>query len=260
LTCKRHERVSRDEEARFYDDRAQRESRKDSFLQTWLKNLAPYLPSAVDQILEALGDVRDRHICEIGCGSGILTLALLQKGALVTASDISLSEVKMAWKRNERYRKDRVSFHLMDAANLAFRDESFDFVVGISILHHVDLDQAAREIRRILKPGGHAIFTEPLAHNPLANLWRKMTPGLRSKNEWPLRYREIRRFASHFRSFHSREFACITLLSSLVYLVTLSKTCKDKAGARLARWEKTALKSLPFLRRFSGLVLLEFMK
>jgi ubiquinone/menaquinone biosynthesis C-methylase UbiE len=174
--------------------------------------------------------------------------------------DIAIPELKLACTRNKDYMPEFVSFHRMDVINLAFRDESFDLIVGMSILHHVDLDKAAHEIHRILKPGGRALFTEPLAHNPISNLWRKMTPELRSKNEWPLRYREIRRIGSYFRSFECREFACLTLFSSLVYLVTFSKRWKEKTGVLLAQWEKPILKIFPPIRRFSGLVLLEFRK
>ena len=41
-------------------------------------------------------------------------------------------------------------------------DASVDVVFGIAILHHLDLPQAAREVWRILKPGGRAIFQEPV--------------------------------------------------------------------------------------------------
>ncbi len=40
-------------------------------------------------------------------------------------------------------------------------------VLGKQILHHLDMTQAVPEIARVLRPGGRAVFLEPLIHNPL---------------------------------------------------------------------------------------------
>ena len=50
---------------------------------------------------------------------------------------------------------------------LAFPEASCDVVFGVSVLHHLELDTALREIRRVLKPHGVMIFAEPLDINPL---------------------------------------------------------------------------------------------
>jgi hypothetical protein len=48
-----------------------------------------------------------------------------------------------------------------------------------------DLSLACSEIARVLRPGGPAIFVEPLGHNPLINAYRKRTPALRTVDEHP---------------------------------------------------------------------------
>ncbi len=68
----------------------------------------------------------------------------------------------------------------MDAEQLAFRDQSFDLVVGEAILHHLDLERCFAKISRILQPAGVAVFIEPLGHNPVLNWYRRQTPGLRT--------------------------------------------------------------------------------
>ena len=50
----------------------------------------------------------------------------------------------------------------MDCAHTEFPDASFDVVHGSGILHHVGPDAGLREVRRLLAPGGVAIFLEPL--------------------------------------------------------------------------------------------------
>jgi ubiquinone/menaquinone biosynthesis C-methylase UbiE len=50
----------------------------------------------------------------------------------------------------------------MPAEKLDYPDAHFDVVVGIDILHHVDIPRAIKEVRRVLKPGGVAIFKEPI--------------------------------------------------------------------------------------------------
>ena len=48
---------------------------------------------------------------------------------------------------------------------MPFPDDSIDVVFGIAILHHLDLDLVSREVRRVLKPGGRAIFQEPVRNS-----------------------------------------------------------------------------------------------
>lgn len=49
---------------------------------------------------------------------------------------------------------------------MPFPNEIFDFIVGISILHHLDLNLALKEISRVLKPKGKFVFSEPNMLNP----------------------------------------------------------------------------------------------
>jgi ubiquinone/menaquinone biosynthesis C-methylase UbiE len=54
---------------------------------------------------------------------------------------------------------------------LPYSDNHFDFIAGIDILHHVDIAKSLQECKRVLKPGGIAIFREPL-EVPLLDLIR----------------------------------------------------------------------------------------
>ena len=57
---------------------------------------------------------------------------------------------------------------------LPFADASFDVVYGCSILHHLEVGVALREVRRVLRPGGRLVFSEPNLVNPQVLLMFKI--------------------------------------------------------------------------------------
>jgi ubiquinone/menaquinone biosynthesis C-methylase UbiE len=222
--------------------------------------LYPAMPSPIDKILGKLGQVSGKHICEIGCGRGRLTRELAARGAYVSASDISAEAVALTRKTTEDFIPKLVDVKEMDASNLLYDDNSFDLVVGLAILHHVDIDKASKDINRVLKRGGKAVFIEPLVHNPISNIWRMLTPGARTPHERPLAYSEIRKMGKQFSSVEYQEYALLTLLSSFVYLISHSHKAKRKSAELLARLEPAFLKIFKPLRRYCGAILIEFTK
>jgi 2-polyprenyl-3-methyl-5-hydroxy-6-metoxy-1,4-benzoquinol methylase len=218
------------------------------------------MPNPTCRLLRALGPVSGKYICEVGCGGGGLTYELAAGGARVSASDISSEAVALARSTNARFIPGQVDVEQMDVCSLKYGDQSFDLVVGMAILHHVDINRAAKEISRVLKPGGKGVFVEPLGHNPAANLWRRLTPSIRTSDEKPLSYLEISEMGKHFASVDCQEYALLTLLSSPVYLVTHSLQAKKRSAELLARLEPPVLRVCGFLRKYSGAVLVEFTK
>ena len=108
-------------------------------------------------------------------------------------------------KKNAPFSKVKPHFHLMDAHNLEFEDESFDFVYGCAILHHLDYNRALDEICRVLKPGGKILFAEPLGINPVGKLVRLMTPFARTDDEKPLMFKELAELGERFNTGHYYE-------------------------------------------------------
>jgi ubiquinone/menaquinone biosynthesis C-methylase UbiE len=100
---------------------------------------------------------------------------------------INISEVEL--QKGVDASKDvdfETHFHLMDANDLTFEDESFDVVIGGAILHHLDVEQSLYHAYRVLKPEGFIIFLEPLNMNPLYRIYRKMNPQERTPDEHAL--------------------------------------------------------------------------
>ena len=125
---------------------------------------------------------------EIGAGTGYFSLNLLKQGILseATCTDVSKGMLDTLASSAERMHLD-VETVMCDAERLPFENDTFDVVFGHAVLHHIpDLEQAFREFRRVLKPGGFIAFCgEPsktgdkLAAYPkraalaIAPLWRR---------------------------------------------------------------------------------------
>ncbi|MBI4149327.1 class I SAM-dependent methyltransferase [Candidatus Woesearchaeota archaeon] len=98
-------------------------------------------------------------VLEIGVGTG-RNLPYYPTHARVTAIDFSKKMLEKAKRRASNLGRD-VDFYLMDAQNLAFPGDSFDYVVGTFVLCTIpDPLQALREVKRVMKDGGTAIFVE----------------------------------------------------------------------------------------------------
>ncbi|MEA2124693.1 MAG: hypothetical protein QOI80_1475 [Solirubrobacteraceae bacterium] len=99
---------------------------------------------------------------EIGAGTGYFTLNLMRAGIIGRATCLDISPGMLTTlERNAASLglADRVETVATDAEHLPFAEASFDLVLGHAVLHHLpDLDQAFREFRRVLRPGGMLFF------------------------------------------------------------------------------------------------------
>ncbi|HTG44097.1 MAG TPA: class I SAM-dependent methyltransferase [Verrucomicrobiae bacterium] len=105
----------------------------------------------------------EMDVLELGCGTGLFTAELAKTGARITAVDISPELLEVA---RLQCQSANVRFVIQNAYALDYADASFDSVLGSSVLHHLELDQALTEAYRVLRPGGHFRFTEPNMLNP----------------------------------------------------------------------------------------------
>ncbi len=98
-----------------------------------------------------------QRVLEIGGGMGTDLSQFAQHGALVTDVDLSSGHLALA-QENFRLRGLTGAFVLHDAESLVFDAGTFDLVYSNGVLHHTpNTHHVVREIRRVLKPGGHAI-------------------------------------------------------------------------------------------------------
>jgi SAM-dependent methyltransferase len=114
-------------------------------------------------------------VLEIGCGTGFFTKEIVKIPVQLTAIDISPELIAVARKN---ILNSNVEFIIDNAYQMTFDDQTFNSVIGSSVLHHLDVDSALKEIYRVLKPGGHIAFTEPNMLNPQIAL-QKNIPALK---------------------------------------------------------------------------------
>ena len=137
----------------------------------------------------------------------------------------------------------------MPAEKLKYDSDMFDLIVGNAILHHVDLIETLKEIRRVLKKGGSAYFTEPLGHNPVLNLYRKMTPSIRSKDEMPMRFEHFSLIQEHFPKFEHEEYYLTAIFSVLWHFIG-KNTLMLRSRDILFKMDEVILRFLPGLRKY----------
>lgn len=145
----------------------------------------------VGETLVEAADVRaGEHVLDVAAGSGNAALAAARRFAHVTATDLLPSMVE---KGRERARAEAlpVNFRVADAEALPFADASFDVVLSsFGVMYAVDPGRAARELRRVLKPGGRIALASWTPRGFVGRLFalvgRHVTPpaGLASPVQW----------------------------------------------------------------------------
>jgi ubiquinone/menaquinone biosynthesis C-methylase UbiE len=114
--------------------------------------------------IELGGLAPGRRALELGCGTGLFTGKVARSGAAIKGIDLSTELLASARARTAAL--PNVSLTCGNAEETPYRDGTFDAVYGSSVLHHLDLERALREVARILCPGGVAVFAEPNIVNP----------------------------------------------------------------------------------------------
>ena len=184
-----------------------------------------------------------RHVLEYGCGAGLSFDHLLGLGVeQLIGIDIAPEMVHEARQRiAELAASDRIRAYLMDAHSLEFADNSFDLIIGVSILHHLDLEAACLELRRVLSPNGTAVFIEPLGMNPVINRYRARTPQYRTTDEYPLTCSDLDMLRRLFL-VESRFFVLSVLLASFRGLYCLAKPLRllDRVLLKIPRLQLLA--------------------
>ncbi len=227
-------------------------------------NVARYLAPpadtcfALEYAFHLLGDVQGKMVVDLGCGSGENTILLARRGAQVCAVDISANLVALARQRMKiNGVTEGVRFFVGSAYDLPFADESVDVVFGAAILHHLDLSLTAREVRRVLRPGGRAIFLEPVRNSKVVRFVRSLIPYQApdiSPFERPLTKHEMDGFADGFREYHSKAF-------TLPYLCLgdLIPKVRDHLNT-LRRWDHALLNYIPTLSYFASTLVVDLFK
>lgn len=176
-----------------YNLAAQDYDKKEKYLDSFEKGL----------LLPLLGDLRGKKVLDIGAGTGRLSLRLAEKGAKVTALDLSQ---KMLEKLKQKNRKIRAI--IADAEKLPFPDNSFDFVIAaFFIVHLKDPAIFFDEAYRVLKGGGRLIAT---------NVNQKEPPEINSKD-----------LVFKIESYYHRPEKIVEMLKDLAFNIVREEIIKE---------------------------------
>lgn len=110
---------------------------------------------------------KNQRVLEVGCGEGILSIALSKLGNQVTGIDISDICISLAKKNKLRFAAAKVNFLRMNATKLDFPPSTFDLVTSVDLLEHLhpdDVQHHLRESARVLRPKGRYFLTTPNAY------------------------------------------------------------------------------------------------
>lgn len=162
-------------------------------------------------IVRQLGDVRGQKLLDLGCGAGENSAYFAQLGAKCVAADYSPGMVEVALKLAERYGVS-VEGKVTNAMAMDFPDNTFDVVYAANLLHHIpDPMITLKEMHRVVKPGGKVCFWDPLRHNPVINVYRRMATKVRTDDEHPLDINIVNTLRSLFPTVQYDTFWLATL-------------------------------------------------
>lgn len=108
-----------------------------------------------------------KTILDLGCGPGLSSYLLSERGFIVTGVDISQKFLDASKVKES----DRLRLVQGNVSSLDFSDSSFDIVTSHELIEHIpEVDKALREMKRVLKEGGKIIILGPNLFSPLSAL------------------------------------------------------------------------------------------
>ncbi|HUR92446.1 MAG TPA: class I SAM-dependent methyltransferase [Gemmatimonadaceae bacterium] len=194
--------------------------------------------------------VEGKVFLDYACGNGRNAIRAAQQGAAL-AIGIDISEVSVENARRaaaEAAVADRCLFLQRDCEDTGLPAGAIDVCVCSSMLHHLDLDRAYPELARILAPDGRILGHEALAYNPLIQLYRALTPQLRTawETQHILSLGDVRKARRWFRVGTVRYFLMTAPVATL-----LPDGAIRRVGLGIAHRIDVVLTRLPLLNRLS---------
>ena len=198
-------------------------------------------PTAMENqfILSQMGEMKGRRLLDVGSGLGESSVYFALQGARVTMADISPGMVQTGQAIAKKYGVE-VEGIVSSAEELDVPAESYDLVYIANTIHHVqDRELLFQKIHRALKPGGRFFSFDPIAYNPVINVYRRMATEVRTEDESPLTARDLELAKKYFPDVQHREFWISTLTLFLKYYAL------DRVHPNHDRYWKRILRETP---------------
>ncbi len=222
----------------------------------------------VFEAAKGLYEAGARKLLDFGCGGGINAAILASLGFEVTGFDISPRCVENAKQVAQAHQfSDRCHFSVQASESLEYPDEYFDAVVGIDILHHVEIASSVAECVRVLTPGGTALFREFIEVPPIDRvrntaLVRIFFPKEKILDHWGY-------ITEDERKMNDQDIALIRELcpnmteqrfTVFARLDRLLRSPGDRRASYLEKFDYWLCNKIPALNKLGGSVVLELHK
>lgn len=186
-------------------------------------------------------------VLEVGCFRGDQALRLEDFAGSYTGIDISPAAIehcrKLGLPSNMEFRVDDAN------AFATIEDASVDYAFGNGVLHHLDLSRFAPALARKLSPQGYARFIEPAQGSLPLRVFRKLTPQLRTPDEYPFDRAAIALLQRYF----SVRIAYKALLRPWVPMIFLN----NHTATRVSSWIDNRILQYPILQSQAWLLQVE---
>lgn len=203
--------------------------------------------------------VINSKVLEIGCGMSLINANYYSSNNCeYTGVDVSENCIeenkKLAKKLNLK------AEFIADDGNTLFslKGRKFDLIFMSAVLHHLELNIAIPNLKKLLNKKGKLIMIEPMGENPLINIFRKFTPNIRTADEHPLLFKDLNyilkilpKTTFEFHSITSLFLAPFAYLPSKRFVKFLYKTINFWGYLDMI------LSKMPILKRLSWVVLIE---
>lgn len=197
-----------------------------------------------------LAPLAGKDVLEIACGNGIDASIAAINGANVHAYDLSQAATDLTMQRAKvNGVADRVHTQVTGDLNHAYAGQTFDAILGYATLHHLPMQGLAKQVYDRLKPGGVAVFAEPVINSPLLDRLRKAVPYSihdMTEDEQPLCDADIAAFTGAFDRTQRREFQMLSRIWPM--FPNAWRLCLT------LHWLDAKLLKLPLMRRYASVV------
>lgn len=210
----------------------------------------------IDIIKQTMLALNPKRVLDFGCGGGWLTKVLSDFNCEIVGLDIAKSLIINSKKINPNQ-----NFLIADCTKMPFDGESFDLIIGMGILHHLNIRDALHECYRVLKPEGQILFMEPNAMNPFMAIGRRVIPSeIHTRDEKPIHPNYIlhelscadyKRYSIKYRFPFSFCISYMLAKAQYGFIVKIA----DKCCNLIIQFEK-AYESIPLLNKTAGVIVI----